>query len=211
MRKHSAASVHYRVLAVSVLVAVVAMIAHIQKHLPNAALWLSGPFSCSTAEVSPHSQLSRHREVIVIDPDGIWVQLEGEVDAPGVYQVPADTRVLTLLDYAGGITPIADVSDLNLASVAADGEKISVPSTYDEEEPSSVESTGEVGSSDRIDINIADAEKLQKLPGVGPVLADRIIDYRKRHGRFYSVSELVRVKGIGDKTLQTLQPLIKVD
>ncbi len=211
--KPPSVQIQHRVLAVCVLIGALVMLMHIDQHLPDVTLWRSGPFRYPAEEVAPSdstcdSQGVAGSKVTVIDPDGIWVHIEGEIESPGVYQVPPGTRIMALVDFAGGLTAEADSEALNLAAVAVDGDRISVPAVgrIEDAEPSRADPT-----TSRININTADGDKLQTLPGVGPVLAERIVDYRRRHGRFYSVSELVRVKGIGKKTLKTLEPLVLVD
>ncbi len=149
-------------------------------------------------EVAPGTDPSFDEAVFIIDQEGIWVQIEGQVRQPGVYRVQPGTRLFMLLEHAGGILGEAVTADLNLTEELRDGQRIAIPGA-----PMSRES-----GDGRIDINSSSAERLQELPGIGPVLAERIIEYRQRHGGFHSVEELIEVSGIGAVTLDQLRDLI---
>lgn len=121
-------------------------------------------------------------------PD-ITVAIAGEVDAPGIYRLPFRSRVAQLIESAGGVTAQAEIGLVNLAATLAPGESVHVPSRL-----------GETGR-ERISLNSATPEELERLPGVGPVTAGRIVT-----GRPYSrIEDLLRVKGIGEKTLERLR------
>jgi competence protein ComEA len=133
----------------------------------------------------------------------------GPVKAPGVYSLPAGALVQDALQAAGGPTGEADVERLNLATQVRDQQQIIVPRRVAEPTPGPDNvRTKEIGIDVVVDINTADSETLQGLPGIGPVLAGRIIDYRNQIGLFKNIDELVDVKGIGDKILDRLRPLI---
>jgi competence protein ComEA len=123
---------------------------------------------------------------------------------------------------AGGSTAEADLERLNLASVVADGQKIYVP-RHGEPLPADSSSDSSTGSSgggagaggagapgEKTNLNTAGVEELGALPKVGPVLAQRIVDWRKEHGPFKTVEELDAVDGVGPKMLETLLPLVSV-
>lgn len=125
----------------------------------------------------------------------IWVHIRGEVRSPGVYRVAEGTRLAELIGYAGGLTPDALADEMNLAVRLADGDEIVIAAREQAQE----DDTGAVN------INTACSEVLQELPGIGPVLAERIIEYRERQGAFVSVEQLVDVSGIGPVTLEGLR------
>ncbi|WP_207457494.1 ComEA family DNA-binding protein [Herbiconiux sp. SYSU D00978] len=138
-------------------------------------------------------------------PSGVlYVHILGEVAAPGLYEVPAGARAVDVVAAAGGFTDAADQAQLNLARFVVDGEQILVPAVGAEPPPSA---TGAGGES-LVRLNAADLAELDTLPGVGPTLAQRIIDYRDEHGGFGSVDELKDVPGIGEKTFAELEPLV---
>ncbi|MGZ4745147.1 MAG: helix-hairpin-helix domain-containing protein [Oryzihumus sp.] len=148
----------------------------------------------------------------------VIVDVVGQVHRPGVVRLPAGSRVLDAVTRAGGALPGADLAQVNLARVLVDGEQVLVP------KPGQVVSaapgpgvTGAAGASGGgaaaggvVNLNTADASALDSLPGVGPVLAQRILDWRTEHGRFSSVDELGEVSGIGDKLMSQLRPKVRV-
>ncbi|KRE61733.1 competence protein ComEA [Nostocoides sp. Soil756] len=146
----------------------------------------------------------------------VVVHVVGQVVRGGVYRLPAGSRVADAVEAAGGATRTADLGMLNLARVLADGEQVRVP------EPGEVVPPGPVaagpgggagggasgGPGSVVSLNTADAAALDSLPGIGPVIAQRIIDWRTEHGRFTSVDELAEVSGIGEKLLAQVRPLV---
>jgi competence protein ComEA len=137
-------------------------------------------------------------------PSFLVVQVDGAVVRSGLHRLPAGSRVIDALDAAGGITPDAELSDLNLARTVRDGERITVPSRL--AGPAAVPGPGRV-----VHINSATAEQLETLPGIGPVLAHRIIEYRTRHGAIRRLDDLLRIEGIGPRAVERLRPLVVVD
>jgi competence protein ComEA len=131
----------------------------------------------------------------------------GAVTQPGVYTLRAGSLVQDAIQAAGGPTMDADLAGLNLSAAVRDQDQIVIPRSGATPE---VHATQE----DRspllllIDINAAGSEELQTLPGIGPVLAERILQHRRAFGPFERAEDLIQVKGIGDKTLADLLPLI---
>jgi competence protein ComEA len=149
----------------------------------------------------------------------VVIHVAGAVVRPGVMQVPSGSRVHEAIAAAGGSTMSADLNRLNLAAVVADGEKVYVPEPG---EPlpagSSGASSGTAGiggapgqaAGGKTNLNTAGVQELDALPKVGPVLAQRIVDWRKEHGPFKTVEELDAVDGVGPKMLEALLPLVSV-
>lgn len=138
---------------------------------------------------------------------------------PGLVQLPAGSRVADALDAAGGATRRADPASVNLARPLVDGEQIIVTRRGaqmaappgDAPPPGTGASGGaSAAATTPIDLNAATLEQLDTLPGIGPVLAQRILDWRTTNGRFNSVDELGEVSGIGEATLADLRPLVRV-
>ncbi len=144
----------------------------------------------------------------------------GQVVRPGLVRLRPGARLADAIAAAGGARPVADLAALNLARLVIDGEQIRVPRPGEAPAPGSgmagpPGSGGGAGgpgspsgSGAPVSLNSADVAALDSLPGVGPVLAQRIIDWRTQHGRFTSVDELGEVSGIGDKLLAQLRPKV---
>lgn len=140
----------------------------------------------------------------------VVVHVGGEVESPGVVTLPAGSRVADAIEAAGGLLPDADPGLLNLARPLVDGEQVLVGVTPPPApSPGQAAPGGGVGGG-TIDLNTATAEQLQTLPGIGPVLARRIVDYRTSHGGFTSVEQLRDVTGIGDRRFEELRGLVHV-
>lgn len=133
------------------------------------------------------------------------VHVSGLVASPGVYDLPAGSRVRDAIQAAGGPLEEADVDSLNLAALLADGEKIYLPKKGE-----AAPATAGAEPAGKVNLNTATAAQLEALPGVGPVLAQRILDYRQRKGRFSSVRQLLEVEGIGDKKFASLKDHVTV-
>lgn len=146
-------------------------------------------------------------------PDGeVTVHVAGAVVRPGVVTLPAGSRVIDALEAAGGGVPEADLDRLNLAAAVADGERVLVQKVGDPIAPAPPGSTGgtDPASTGPVNLNTADLATLETLPGVGPVLAQAIIDEREERGGFRSVNELRDVRGIGDARFADLEGLVTV-
>src|SRR6478609_6571275 len=142
----------------------------------------------------------------------VIVDVVGQVHHPGVVRLPPGSRVLDAVAAAGGALPAADLGHVNLARPLTDGEQIVVPRPGEVLPASGAAGTagGAAGAGGVVDLNAADLAALDGLPGVGPVLAQRILDWRSQHGRFSTVDELGEVSGIGDKLLAQLKPRVRV-
>ena len=149
----------------------------------------------------------------------VVVHVVGEVRRPGVQRMPVGSRVQDAVEAAGGPTRDADLARVNLARVVVDGEQVQVPAPGDPDPPVGTVTGGAAtagpgaggsaaGPPVLVSVNTADLAGLDTLPGVGPVLAQRILDWRTQHGRFTSVEELGEVSGIGEKVLAQLRPLV---
>ena len=141
----------------------------------------------------------------------VVVQVVGRVKNPGVYELPADSRVLDAVFQAGGFESDADQASLNLARPLNDGEQLVVLSKSETSMAGSETSDGLAhGQSRLISLNLADTNLLDSLPGIGPSLAQRIVDYRAANGGFRSVSDLDKVAGIGPSLMARLKDLVSL-
>jgi competence protein ComEA len=133
------------------------------------------------------------------------VAVSGQVREPGLVRLKPGARVADAIEAAGGALPDADLKYLNLARLVADGELITVGLP-----PPPGEAADATGPGGKVNLNTATQEQLETLPGVGPTLAQRIIDHRETHGPFRSVEQLQAVSGIGEVRFGELRDLVTV-
>lgn len=149
----------------------------------------------------------------------IVVHITGEVKKEGVVYLEEGSRVVDAIKKAGGETKEADLSQVNLAYVLQDGQKIYIPNKNEKISAYTSENMGENIEQNntttkkkgaKVNINTAGVEELDQLPGIGPAIAQRIIDYRKEHGEFKKVEDVQEVKGIGDAKFSEIKDSITV-
>ncbi|MBT1001703.1 helix-hairpin-helix domain-containing protein [Paenarthrobacter sp. DKR-5] len=145
----------------------------------------------------------------------VVVHVAGAVAKPGVFTLAAGSRVVQALQAAGGPRPEAVTAALNLAAVLSDGEQVLVPAKGEQlpaAAPTVASGTAKrsAAATRKVNLNTAGVEELTTLPKVGPVLAQRIVDWRSQHGAFGSAQELDAVEGVGPKLLEALLPLVAV-
>lgn len=134
------------------------------------------------------------------DSELIEVHVAGWVESPGVVRLPEGSIVADAVAAAGGFRPGASADAVNLAARLSDGEQVMVGGPG--------ETAPEASSDGRVDINRASASELESLPGVGPVLAERIVAYREANGPFHEVEDLLDVPGIGESKLASMRDRI---
>ena len=157
-------------------------------------------FSAAPAQVSVGSrpEISSVAPVVAPLPTEIVVDVSGKVRHPGVYHLATGARAEDALMAAGGALPGVDLSSVNQAEILVDGTQLLVGIT------------ASVGGGGVLSLNHASATELDSLPGVGPVLAGRIVSWRKAHGRFTSIEQLRDVGGVGDAKFADLKSLIRL-
>jgi len=166
------------------------------------------------------SNISEDNPKIQIEIPSVIVHITGAVKNPGVYQLSSTDRIIDAVKIAGGETEEANLDLINLAALLKDGQKIIVPyqiyNETGEEDNRNIYNNIEKGysSSDstsrKININIADTIILQTLPGIGPVLSERIIEYRNKNGLFGVIDDIKNVSGIAEKKYEGIKDLICV-
>lgn len=167
--------------------------------------WVGPQSAWTTSPATPSATASEPTEVVV--------DVAGRVRQPGVVRLPAGSRVTDAIDKAGGVLPGTDTTDLALARPLVDGEQILVdgkpgPAPAAPAGAAPASGGGSTASAGPVHLNSATVDQLDTLPGVGPVLAQRIVDWRDANGPFSSPDQLGDVPGVGDKRLQELLPLI---
>ena len=184
-------------------------------------------------EISQENELEVENETNEINVDEensekiatIKVHVSGAVKNEGVYELEEDARIADAIEKAGGVTDIANMKNVNLASKLEDGMKIYIPKQGEdvlennlEENSNNKETTlggsgtnSNVGNEKgKININKATKEELDTLPGIGESTAQKIIKYREEHGSFKNIEELKEVKGIGDAKYEEIKDLVDI-
>jgi len=154
------------------------------------------------------SELDQTEEAESEEADEIMVHISGQVYNPGVVVLKPGARLIDAVNLAGGLKKEADLDKINLSKKLSDEEKIYIPK-IGEEYIDVYESEGSNSSTGKIDINTCSKEELMSLPGIGEVLADRIIEYREK-SRFKSIEEIMNVSGIGKGRFEDIKDLIIV-
>ena len=147
--------------------------------------------------------------------EDIFVYVSGAVNYPGVIQMKSNGRVKDAIEIAGGLKENADLTNINLAEILEDESKIYIPEQGESQITKEVEGTDEKMNNQEkeklsININTANNEELQKLPGIGSSTANKIIDYRKQNGKFSSIEDIKKVSGIGENKFNKIKEYIKV-
>lgn len=184
---------HVKVLAAVLMAAAVLTVWWLLSERPKAT------------SVSPHLALSTMTPTAVSPPE-LVIDVEGKVARPGIVTLPRGARVVDAIKAAGGVKGKPDTTSLNMARKIEDGEQILVGVAPAVDAAAGV--PGTPGA--KVNLNTATAEQLDALPGVGPVTAKAILDWRTRNGRFAKVEDLLDVKGIGQATLDDLRDLVTV-
>lgn len=200
--------------------AVLCLVAVLSAALAAGLTWISRP---SLDPVTPPPQVLTPGSVLdsapptaatgaPSEPAEIVVSVIGQVGAPGLVQLPAGSRVNDAITAAGGLLPDADVSTVNLARVLVDGEQVAVGVPGAQAPGGGAPATGgdPAAGGGLVNLNSATETELQELPGIGPVLSARIVEWREANGGFSSVGDLNDVDGIGPATFERLRDEVTV-
>ena len=185
--------------------------------------------SSTNEEVAQSSEVVRNEEQTtdeddtgVVEGKTIFVYVTGGVNKPGMVELVEDKtlRVADAIETCGGLLPTADVDNINLAETISDGQHIRIPEkiveqtvqnqSNDGSTAPNIESGKNSNSGGIVNINTATSEELQTLNGIGPKMAERIIEYRQNNGAFKNIEDIQNVRGIGEKTFEKLKSRIKV-
>lgn len=142
----------------------------------------------------------------------IKVHIDGEILQPGIIELNEESRIADAIEKAGGVTENADMSKVNLAYVLRDGQKIRIPKKDDETNKEYIEEAGEevlindiFKNSQKVNINEATQTELETLNGIGTSTALKIINYRKEHGKFNKIEDIMQVPGIGESKFNNIK------
>jgi competence protein ComEA len=191
--------------------------------VPKSVESAGAPLSATPAEAAQPTEAPAASTTVTVD-------VAGAVKAPTVYVLPANSRVIDAIKAGGGATADADLDAVNLAEKVTDGEKVYVPRKGETGAAGDVQAGNTIGtgltasapaagagsdklidpSDGQINLNTASVADLQRLPGVGPSMAARIIAFRQQNGGFKSIQDLMNVTGIGQKRMARLAPFVVV-
>lgn len=164
--------------------------------------------------VITESSNSNTSEDLPLTENKIKIYITGEVVSPGVYELSENSRVEDAINVAGGLTEKAVLKNVNLAFVLEDATKIYIPNSSDDENleiiSSEMQNNTSQNKNQKININKANAQDLENVPGIGPSTAEKIIIYRTENGKFSSIDDLKNVTGIGEKKFESIKDFISV-
>jgi competence protein ComEA len=138
----------------------------------------------------------------------LMVHVAGAVEAPGVYEMPLNSRIQDAIQKAGGSLPDANINALNLADKVIDGQKIIVPVIGEDTAKTSSSASKPDEPTGLINLNTASQSELETLPGIGPAKATAIIDFRNTNGPFQNLEDLMQIPGIGANICEDIKDLI---
>ena len=173
-------------------------------------------------ETSEENSTNEQKEVSITTK--IVVYVTGEVKEPGIYELEENSRIKDAIEEAGGLKETADITDINLATILEDEDKITIPSKEEINQNNSQSKTTEKSQNktstttdfttknqnSKVNINTATQTELETLPGIGPSIAGKIVSYRKENGKFKSIEEIKKVSGIGESKYKKIKELIKL-
>lgn len=185
----------------------------------------------NTIETSEENETKEQEKVDITNK--IMVYITGEVKNPGIYELEENSRIKDVIEKAGGLKETADITDINLATILQDEDKITIPTkdkkmeekqnteriqsnkqskTTEKSQNTTSISTNATGKNQntKVNINTATQTELETLPGIGPSTASKIVSYRKENGKFKSIEEIKKVNGIGESKYKKIKELIKV-
>lgn len=185
----------------------------------------------NTIEISEENETKEQEKVDITKK--IMAYITGEVKNPGIYELEENSRIKDVIEKAGGLKETADITDINLATILQDEDKITIPSkeenkqekqnteniqsnkqskTTEKSQNTTSISTNTTGKNQntKVNINTATQTELETLPGIGPSIASKIVSYRKENGKFKSIEEIKKVSGIGESKYANIKELIKV-
>lgn len=157
-------------------------------------------------------------EAVVEEVEHIKIHITGQINKPGVIELEIGSRISDAIEKAGGLTTFANLENVNLAYALEDGQKIYIPSIEEKNElyiqegidENIVEKTNISDSEKTININKAKETELEKIPGIGPAMAQKIIKYREENGSFKTIDDIKNVSGIGEKKYESIKQYITV-
>lgn len=146
--------------------------------------------------------------------ENIVVHIDGAIAKPGIVKIAEGSRIIDVIDAAGGLTELADISKINLAYIVSDAQKIYIPTTDDLSNENYISNSAGINvlesNSFKTNINTASQTELESLPGIGASTAQKIINYRNEHGKFQKAEDIMNVSGIGESKYSNIKDYITI-
>jgi len=161
-------------------------------------------------EITPVNLVSDETEDEASTDERMLVDIKGEINTPGVYELNSGSRVNDVIKMADGFTDDADETSINLAQKVHDEMIIIVPIENEESDETLHQTTSPTEQNEKVKINYATQEEIETLPGIGPSKAQTIIKYREENGLFQTMEDLLDISGIGEKTLENMKDNIQI-
>jgi len=161
-------------------------------------------------EITPVDMVSNKTEDESSADERMLVDIKGEINTPGVYELDSGSRVNDVIKMADGFTDDADKTSINLAQKVHDEMIIIVPIENDEIDETINQTASSTEQNEKVKINYATQEEIETLPGIGPSKAQTIIKYREENGLFQTMEDLLDISGIGEKTLENMEDNIQI-
>lgn len=165
----------------------------------------------SVSKDSTDEKEDKNRKGESVEQDLITVDVKGAVKAPGIYDLPAGSRINDAVQKAGGLTEQADAKAINLAQKISDETLVYVPTREEAASQETPSSTSNSKGNKKVNLNKASLEELKQVKGLGAKRAQDIIDHRDSNGKFKSVDDLKKISGFGAKTIEKLKDYVTVD
>ena len=210
--------VHHRNIAVLLIIAILLgsgfwMLKRFHRSTTIATLIFGPPdFIVDQPTITQQSD-SAQMQVLTSSHRQITAHIIGAVKQPDVYRLPFPAYLNDFVSAAGGFTDRANLNGLNLAQIVYDGDQVVIPTRT--QNTNSGDQTGSqpsayLGQAEQININVASPGELQRLSGIGPAMARRIITFRQTNGNFETIEDLTKIKGIGSKTLAKIRHQVRI-
>ncbi len=161
-------------------------------------------------EAKPQGNQENATQEEAQDPSLIYVQVCGAVKRPGVYELPQGSRVFQALELAGGVTQEADAGSLNQAECVTDGQMIQVLTAEQAAAQEEKQAEAQPEDDGKVNLNTAAKEELMTLAGIGEAKAESILSWRKEHGSFAQIEDLMKIEGIKEGVFSKIKDYVKV-
>lgn len=167
-------------------------------------------------DIYSENAMTENKESVEKQEEKIVIHIAGQVKKPGVIRIKEGARIADIIEQAGGLNEEADITNINLAYPVEDGQKVIIPKKgekleeYETDKNDNLQREPSTKQNEKINLNKASKEELEKLQGIGEQTAQKIIDYRKTNGDFKQIEDIKNVEGIGDTKYENIKNFISI-